>query len=45
MEYKYFIGIDVSKNTLDISLLVSELGSAKHLQVSNSDNGILTMLK
>lgn len=45
MEYKYFIGIDVSKNTLDVSMLTSESDSGDHLQVSNNDKGISAMLK
>lgn len=45
MEYKFFIGIDVSKSTLDIGLLnVANAGSVSHQQVSNNDMGIATML-
>jgi len=46
MSFKFFIGIDVSKNTLDIGLLeVSNPESVNHLQVSNNDEGIIDLLK
>jgi len=45
MEYKFCIGIDVSKNTLDIGLLISQYPeSVNHKQVSNNDIGIASML-
>jgi transposase len=46
MSFKFFIGIDVSKSTLDIGLLDAENpGSVNHQQVSNNDAGIDAMLK
>jgi transposase len=46
MVFRFFIGIDVSKNTLDIGFLDAENpGSVSHEQVSNSDTGIAGLLK
>lgn len=46
MEFKFFIGIDVSKSTLDIGLLTAgDPDSVNHQQVSNDDQGIAAMLK
>ena len=46
MPFKFFIGIDVSKSTLDVGLLDAENpGSVNHQQVSNNDAGIDAMLK
>ena len=46
MEFKFFIGIDVSKDTLDIGLLNAENSEiVNHQQVSNNDSGIATMLR
>jgi transposase len=44
MKYRFFIGVDVSKQTLDIALK-DELNPAliPHLQVSNDDEGIKRM--
>src|ERR1041384_993866 len=45
MEFKFFIGIDVSKATLDIALLdANHPMSTSHQQVSNDDAGIEQML-
>jgi transposase len=45
MEFKFFIGIDVSKATLDIALLDSNHPtSVSHQQLSNDDAGIEQML-
>lgn len=41
MEFTFFIGIDVSKNTLDISVLDTRFPETmNHYQVSNDDSGI-----
>ena len=46
MVFRFFIGIDVSKSTLDIGFLDAENpGSVSHDQVSNSDAGIAALLK
>ena len=46
MEFKFFIGIDVSKDTLDIGLLGAENSETiNHQQVSNNDSGIAAMLR
>ncbi len=42
--YSFFIGIDVSKDTLDFSLIVSN-SVQFHLQVSNDKNGIEQFIK
>ncbi len=44
MEFKHFIGIDVSKDTLDFSLVV---GGEKqfHLQTTNNKKGIMEVVK
>jgi len=45
MEFKFFIGIDVSKDTLDIGLLdANQPDAVIHKQVSNDDTGITVML-
>ena len=45
MEYKFFIGIDVSKDTLDIGLLFeANIETVKHQKVKNNDEGIEIML-
>lgn len=45
MSFRFFIGIDVSKGTLDIGLLdANNPGSVNHQQVSNNDDGIAAML-
>jgi transposase len=45
MDFKFFIGIDVSKDTLDIAVLnVDSSETVKHHQVSNDDAGIAIML-
>jgi transposase len=46
MSFRFFIGIDVSKATLDIGLLDADNPeSVNHQQVSNNDTGIAAMLK
>jgi transposase len=46
MQYNFFIGIDVSKSTLDVGLInSSQAGEVKHHQVSNDDDGIMAMVK
>jgi len=46
MSFRFFIGIDVSKSTLDVGLLDAESpGSVSHQQASNDDGGIAAMLK
>jgi len=40
MKYKFFIGVDVSKHTLDVAILESSTNSTEHLQVSNNDDGL-----
>jgi transposase len=46
MPFKFFIGIDVSKSTLDVGFLdANNLGSVSHQQVSNDDAGIAAVLK
>jgi transposase len=45
MQYKFFIGIDVSKSTLDVGLINStDPELVKHQQVGNDDNGIAAMV-
>jgi transposase len=45
MELRFFIGIDVSKDTLDIGLLDAESSeTVNHQQVNNNDSGITAML-
>ncbi len=45
MSFKFFIGIDVSKSTLDVGLLDRDSpGSVHHRKVTNSDDGIVAML-
>jgi transposase len=45
MKFRFFIGIDVSKDTLDIGLLDAENSEKiNHQQVSNNDSGIAGML-
>ena len=45
MEFKFFIGIDVSKSTLDVALLdATDPAAIVHQQVSNDDTGIEQML-
>lgn len=46
MQYRFFIGIDVSKEYLDAALLDSESASVvNHCKVSNSDTGITELLQ
>jgi len=46
MQYKFFIGIDVSKSTLDVALIGSaNTDSIMHQQVSNDDDGIAAMIR
>lgn len=46
MSFRFFIGIDVSKNTLDIGLLDADNSALiSHQQVGNSDDGIAAMLE
>ena len=46
MVFRFFIGIDVSKSTLDIGLLdANNLHSVSHQQVSNNDGGINAMFE
>ena len=46
MEFRFFIGIDVSKDTLDIGLLDAENSeTVNHQQVSNNDSGITAMFR
>ena len=46
MDYKFFIGIDVSKNTLDVCLIEKESPDVnKHIQIKNSRVGMLELLK
>ena len=45
MKFRFFIGIDVSKEALDIGLLDAESSeTVNHQQVSNNDAGIAAML-
>ena len=45
MEFRFFIGIDVSKDTLDIGFLDAESSeTVNHQQVTNNDSGITAML-
>lgn len=45
MKFRFFIGIDVSKDTLDIGLLDAENSETiNHQQVSNNDSGTARML-
>jgi len=45
MEFRFFIGIDVSKDTLDIGFLDAESSeTVNHQQVNNNDTGITAML-
>lgn len=45
MKFRFFIGIDVSKDTLDIGLLDAENSETiNHQQVSNNDSGTAGML-
>jgi transposase len=43
-EQKYFIGVDVSKNTLDFTLVISGKVQ-KHTQIGNTEKAIKAMLK
>ena len=46
MKFKFFIGIDVSKDTLDIGLLNAvNSETVNHQQVGNNDAGIVAMFK
>ena len=46
MNYKWFVGIDVSKNTLDVTLYVRELGDkSPHKQLENNANGFQVLIK
>lgn len=46
MQYNFFIGIDVSKSTLDIAVInTSNADVVSHQQVLNNDEGIVEMLK
>ena len=46
MKFKFFVGIDVSKDTLDIGLLNTvNSETVNHQQVGNNDVGIVAMFK
>ena len=46
MGFKFFIGIDVSKSTLDVAVLnAGSPDSIDHCQVANNDTGITSMLE
>ena len=41
MKYQYYVGIDVSKHTLDVAIInEQQQGEIHHLKVSNGDEGI-----
>lgn len=44
MNYSHFVGIDVSKQTLDASILDSEENELSHMKFKNSSSGIQEML-
>lgn len=44
MNYSHFVGIDVSKQTLDASILDSEENELSHMKFKNSPSGIQEML-
>ena len=39
MEFKHYVGIDVSKNTLDIALITNAQDIPVHIQISNNSKG------
>ena len=45
MEFKHYVGIDVSKNTLDVVVIRNANDTPNHIQISNDNNGFkqLTM--
>ncbi len=46
MNYRFYIGVDVSKNTLDVCLLDEKVTDAqKHIQVMNNTAGVKELLK
>lgn len=46
MNYKWFVGIDISKKTLDVVLYKKELQKkSPHCQVANNSNGFNKLIK
>lgn len=45
MDFKTFVGIDISKLTLDIAILDSKKQSIRHRQVTNDEDGHKTILE
>jgi transposase len=39
MEFKHYVGIDVSKNTLDVAVIANANDVPLHIQISNDSNG------
>ncbi len=39
MEFKHYVGIDVSKNTLDIAVIANAQDLPLHIQINNNNNG------
>ncbi|TXH55346.1 MAG: IS110 family transposase [Bacteroidia bacterium] len=39
MEFKHYVGIDVSKNTLDVAVIMNANDVPLHIQISNDNNG------
>lgn len=39
MEFKHYVGIDVSKNTLDVAIITNANDTAHHIQISNDKTG------
>lgn len=39
MEFKHYVGIDVSKNTLDVAVIMNANGLPHHIQISNDRDG------
>ena len=46
MNYKWFVGIDISKKTLDAVLYVKDsTQKSPHIQISNNNSGYEKLLK
>ena len=39
MEFKHYVGIDVSKNTLDVAVITNANDKPNHIQISNNKSG------
>lgn len=43
MEFKHYVGIDVSKNTLDVVIITNANDTPHHIQISNDNAGFKTL--